>query len=258
MSATAAAFETLRPPSPQPVFAPTSTLAPAPSLGSTSELEAAPTLAPEPPLKPEFEPELGDFRFRALMSEAHWASLPAAVRRRFSKRLARARSAIYSGEVLETWMSRRGWWLAQAARLIGSPLPTARSAHVPSVVTVTENRAHSGQTWTRLYGRRGFPQVIHSCKRFAGPTGLEEYLGYGIGMSLTVYARDGALVFRSRDYFLEVFGRRFVLPAWLTPGTMYVTHAEVPDDKFSFTLQIIHPRYGLLIRQMAIFREVHS
>src|SRR5436190_1480893 len=149
----------------------------------------------------------------------------------------------------------------ERARAIGfqlepPPLPPARSAHVPSVVTVTEDRTHSGQTWTRLYARkRGFPQVIHSSKRFDGPTGLEEYVGRGVGMSLTVYARDGALVFRSKDYFVQLLGRRFFLPAWLTPGTLYVTHAQLPDGKFSFTLQIFHPRLGLLIRQMAMFRE---
>jgi hypothetical protein len=166
-------------------------------------------------------------------------------------------------------MSRIGWCLAQAARLIGGPLPLTRSAarnasrtdarapnlHSPSVVTVTEGMG--GQIWTRLYARRsGFPQVVHSAKRFGGPTGLEEYVGCGVGMALKVYARDGALVFRSHGYFLELLGRRFALPAWLTPGTLYVTHAELPDGKFSFTLQIFHPRFGLLVRQMAIFREV--
>ena len=75
-------------------------------------------------------------------------------------------------------------------------------------------------------------------------------------MTLIAYARDGALVFRSKSYFLQLFGRRWLLPAWLTPGTLYVTHAEVPDGKFSFTLQIFHPRFGLLIRQMAMFREI--
>jgi hypothetical protein len=39
---------------------------------------------------------------------------------------------------------------------------------------------------------------------------------------------------------------------------MYVTHAELPDGKFSFTLQVVHPRFGLLIRQMAMFHEVAS
>ena len=215
--------------------------------------------APNPQSRPERKPELCDLRFRALMRDAEWGSLPAAIRRRFSKRLAGGQSIVYAGEVLDTFMSRGGWWLAQAARLFGGPLPLNRSAHVPSVVTVTEDKTSRGQIWTRLYGRRhGFPQVIHSCKRFAGPTGLEEHVGCGVGMTLTVDARDCALIFRSKDYFIELGGRRLVLPKWLTPGALYVTHAELPDGKFSFTLQIIHPRFGLLLRQMAIFREVAS
>ena len=224
-------------------------------------------LRPEP--KSEPKPELGDLRFRALMTEEEWFSLPLAIRRRFSKRLAGGQTIVYAGEILESWTSRAGWWLAQAARLIGGPLPLTRdtqvrSARVPtkrvaSVVTVTEDMASGGQIWTRLYARRkGFPQVIHSSKRFAGPTGLEEYVGRGVGMTLTIYAREGALVFRSKNYFLELFGRRLFLPAWLTPGTLYVTHAELPDGKFSFALQIFHPRFGLLLRQMAIFREIAS
>jgi uncharacterized protein DUF4166 len=205
--------------------------------------------------RPEPKSELGDPRFRTLMPAEDWASLPLAIRRRFSRRLAGGQTMVYAGEVLESWMSRAGWWLAQAARLIGSPLPLTRDVHLPSVVTVTEGMG--GQIWTRLYARRnGFPQIVHSSKRFAGPTGLEEYVGRGVGMTLTVYARDGALVFRSKDYFLQLFGRRFLLPSWLTPGALYVTHAELFDGKFSFTLQVFHPRLGLITRQMAIFREI--
>jgi Domain of unknown function (DUF4166) len=212
-------------------------------------------------LKPAPAPdiEIGDPRFRALLPEDRWLSLPLTIRSRFSKRLGNGASAVYAGGVLETWMSRAGWCLAQAARLIGAPLPLERNRHVPAVVTVTEDRAMRGQIWTRLYGRRGgFPQVIHSCKRFAGPTGLEEYVGRGVGMTLTVDAREGALIFRSKDYFFELFGRRLTLPKWLTPGATLVTHAELPDGRFAFTLQVIHPRFGLLIRQMAIFREAAS
>ncbi len=215
---------------------------------------AALDFSPRPVIAPA---ELRDLRFRALMSEAEWAALPPPIRRRFSKRLAGGKTIVYVGEVLETWMSRAGWWLVQAARLVGGPLPVTRNVHVPSVVTVTEDRATGGQIWTRLYTRRnGFPQVIHSSKRFAGPTGLEEYVGRGVGMTLKVYVREGALIFRSQDYFLELLGRRVILPKWLCPGALSVTHAELPDQKFSFTLQIIHPRLGLLVRQMAIFREV--
>lgn len=199
---------------------------------------------------------LGDVRFRALLSEADWAALPLAVRRRFSKRLAEGRTAIYVGEVLEAWTSSPGWFMVQVLRLIGGPLPTSRDAHVPSVVTVTEDLASGGQVWTRLYVRRGgFPQVIHSSKRFAGPTGLEEHVGCGVGMTLTVCVEDRALVFRSGQYFIELGRWRLVLPQWATPGTLTVRHIEAEGGRFVFAMEIVHGRLGVLVRQSAIFQE---
>lgn len=203
--------------------------------------------------------ELGDLRFRALLRDDDWSALPLAIRRRFSKRRPAGGTTVYAGEVLETRMSRWGWLLAQALRLIGGPLPTERCVHLPSIVTVTENTASGGQIWSRIYARRkGFPQVVHSAKRFAGSTGLEEYVGCGVGMSLHLLVRDGALIFRSGNYFMQLLGRRFVLPGWLCPGELTVIHAEVPDGRFSFTLQLMHPRLGLLLRQMALYRELPS
>src|SRR6202521_6046876 len=180
---------------------------------------------------------LADLRFRALLPEDAWAKLPPAVRRRFSKRLADGNTVIYVGEVLEIWMSRAGWLIAQAARLIGAPLPTSCDAQVPSVVTVTEDRAHGGQIWTRLYARkRVFPQIIHSSKRFAGPSGLEEYVGFGVGMTLTIHVEDGVLVFRSNNYFLKLARWRLRVPSWASPGALSVSHAEQGEGRFLFTL----------------------
>jgi Domain of unknown function (DUF4166) len=205
---------------------------------------------------PKPDDSLGDLRFRALLSDDDWASLPLPIRRRFSKRLAGGRTVVYAGEVVETRMSAVGWCFAQVGRLVGGPLPLSREAKVPSVVTVTEDMATGGQIWTRLYARRrGFPQIIHSAKRFAGPTGIEEYLGRGFSMELQIGVRCGALVFRSERYFFTAFGRRFGLPGWLSPGTMTVTHAECGDGRFEFALEVEHPRFGLLIRQLGIFRE---
>ena len=133
------------------------------------------------------------------------------------------------------------------------------NAHVPSVVTVTEDMATGGQIWTRLYARRtAFPQVIHSSKRFAGPTGLEEYVGRGVGMALTVHAENGALIFRSAGYFVELFGRRLSVPAWLVPGALSVTHTELGEGRFTFTLELVHARFGFFIRQLAVFREADT
>lgn len=200
--------------------------------------------------------ELLDLRFRALLPEADWQSLSPAIRHRFSKRLAAGASAVYVGGVTLCHMSRTGWLLAQAARLVGAPLQTSRVTGLASVVTVTED-GRGGQTWTRLYVRStGFPQIIHSAKRFTGSTGLEEHLGTGIGMSLAVSVEDGALVFRSRDFFVDCFGLRLTLPAWLSPGALLVTHEEIGARRFRFTLDIRHPLVGLLIRQEAEFQDM--
>src|ERR1044072_7309728 len=149
--------------------------------------------------------QLGDLRFRALLSEAEWGALPVSIRKRFSKRLSGGNTTAYVGEVTGTKMSLAGWLLAQAARIIGGPLPLSRDAHVPSVVTVTEDVATNGQHWTRLYARRrGFPQVVHSSQSLAGSRGLEEYFGCGVGMALTIHVEAQALIFRAAHYFLQL------------------------------------------------------
>jgi hypothetical protein len=201
---------------------------------------------------------LSDTRFRALLSDIDWERLPPATRQRFSKRLADGRTAIYVGEIDEASFGWAGWCLAQAARLIGGPLPTGAETSVPMIVTVTEDAATDGQVWTRICTRRnGFPQVIHSSKRFSGSTGLEEYVGFGICMALRILVEDRALLFRSAGYFLQVGRLRVPLPASLTPGVLTVTHSDLGGGKFRFTLEIVHPRFGTLMRQSAVFREAN-
>jgi len=200
---------------------------------------------------------LGDLRFRALLGPADWAALAPAIRRRFSKRLADRRTAVYAGEITDMRMTRIGWLLAQAARAVGAPLPLDRGTGLPATVTVTEDPASGGQFWTRIYGRRrGFPQVIHSSKRFRGPTGLEEYLGRGVGMALTLRAEGHALHFVSDHYFLALGGLRLRLPGWLSPGETTVSHIDRGDGTFTFQLELRHPLAGLLVRQCGRFRDI--
>lgn len=202
---------------------------------------------------------LDDHRFRTLLSDEDWGRLPVAIWRRFSKRFEDGNTVVYVGEVDEAWCSRAGWWLAQAARLIGGPFPTASETRVPMIVTVTEDGASGGQVWTRICARRdGFPQVIHSAKRFAGPTGLEEYVGFGVSMALRIAVEQEALVFHSVRYSLQLGPFRLRLPEWLTPGDLTVTHSDLGCGDFRFTLELIHPRFGRLIRQSAVFREASS
>jgi hypothetical protein len=195
---------------------------------------------------------LGDIRFRKLMSHAEWHALPAAVRNRFSKRLAGGAMAVYSGIVREVRLSKLGHALATALRIMGAPLPIFTDVNTPTVVTVTEDVKTGGQIWTRLYGNRnGFPQVIHSAKRFSGPTGLEEYVGFGVNMCLTLQTVSEGLVFTSAVYRMKLGHLQFTLPKWMMPGTLAVKHLEINPMHFRFEMTLTHPLFGELVHQAA-------
>lgn len=210
------------------------------------------------PAKPRevSEAELHDARFRALLTRDQWNGLPSEVQRRFSKRLAGAQTALYRGLVVKMRSSMLGWLASQACRLFGAPLPLCREAGGTAVVIVAEDPA-GGQCWTRIYGRpSGFPQVIHSAKRFSGSTGLEEYLGRGLGMALRLEALPDGLAFVSDHYFMQIGGRRFRLPRAITPGSARITHRQVAGRTFLFELVLEHPWAGLLIEQQILFDDV--
>jgi hypothetical protein len=198
-----------------------------------------------------------DLRFRNLVGERAWSDLPPAVRRRFSKRLRPGETALYRGEVTQTELAFAGQLLSLLARLIGAPLPLQNAATGPAVVVVSEDDRLGGQSWTRLYARPGrAPQAIHSAKRFSGPTGLEEYVGYGIGMALTVSVEERSLVFRSAHYFLTLGRWRWRLPRALEPGRMEIIHREEAGETFSFRLRLRHPLLGVIVHQLAFFADV--
>lgn len=198
---------------------------------------------------------LRDDRFCTLLGEAAWQRLPAPVRERFGKRVRGGSSVTFQGIVTQMFMSRAGWALAQLCRVVGAPLPYERDAvGMPAIVVVTEDPANDGQFWIRQYGRRcGFPQTVHSSKRFSGPTGLEEIVGYGIGMALRVEATNTALLFKSERYFITVFGYRLPIPRWLCPGALTIGHHERGNGTFAYTLSLMHPLLGVMIHQKVVF-----
>lgn len=205
---------------------------------------------------PARDHSLGDLRFRSLLSSEAWSILPEAVRRRFSKRLSGGSTAIYVGRVTRFRISRMGRLLAQALRVMGAPLPIFDDIDVPTVVSVTEDVATGGQIWSRMYCNTcGFPQVIHSSKRFSGPTGLEEYVGFGVSMLLRVAAEPQGLCFVSAGYAVRLGAYRLPIPRFLVPGELTVTHRETASDRFMFEMTLRHPVFGELIHQAAEYRD---
>lgn len=209
---------------------------------------------------PLTETQVEDDRFRRLLSPADWAALPVAVRRRFSIKVVGGASVIYRGRTVHLKMNAAGWLLAQAARMIGAPFPLDLNSNSrAAVVAVTDDPKSDGQVWTRLYARNaGFPQMVNSAKTFCGPTGLEEHVGGGVGMSLVLAVDRGALLFKSADYFLTVFGFRLWLPRWLAPGAMTIGHHDLGPNGFAFTLTLDHPIFGRLIEQATIFTDMEE
>ena len=194
--------------------------------------------------------------FRRLVGDAAWKALPRAIQARFSRLLAPGESAAFLGEVAYTRMTAFGWCWAQIARLAGAPLPLKALARTAAAVLVTEDASGDTQIWTRLYHDAGrLPQVIRSMKRFAGPTGLEECVGAGIGMTLAVTVEHRALVFRSTGYFWRAGSMRLRIPDWLTPGRIEVVHREERAGRFSFTLTVLHPWFGESLHQVGFFRD---
>lgn len=209
--------------------------------------------------------DLLDTRFRALLGPEDWHGLPHAVQQRFSKRVGPGDVVVYLGAVTDVRASRLGRVLAQALRLIGGPLPLVYQPG-PAVVTVSEDRMGQGQVWTRSYMRPdGFPQTLHSAKRFSGSTGLEEHLGFGIVMALRVRADNDGLIFTSDHYRWQGGAFAIRLPGWLEPGRLTIVHRDLgpasearPGDgrgRFAFTLELRHPVFGLLMRQRAEFED---
>lgn len=197
----------------------------------------------------------GDSPFARLLGE-RWLFLPPATRRRFLRKIEAGACVSYLGEVAECRMSRAGRVLAQAARLIGAPLPLGTDVGVSASVSVTADADGQGQYWTRQYGRaQGFPQVIHSAKRFAGSTGIEEYLGLGVGIALRLEEAGGALLFVSDHYFLKLGGLRLKLPGWAMPGALTVGHMDIGGGRFLFSLDLVHPWLGELVHQLCVFAD---
>lgn len=198
-----------------------------------------------------------DERFAKLTGRDAWEGLRPAVRARFGKRLKGGVSVAYQGKVVSMQMNLAGRLLSNMMRIIGAPLPYDLSCvGQPAVVTVTEDIAGCGQFWIRQYGRKaGFPQVVHSSKRFAGPTGLEEYIGYGIGMALKVSVEGPDLLFKSDHYFVQVLGRRLRLPRVFSPGALVIGHHDMGHGQFRFSLDLRHRLFGQMITQDAIFND---
>jgi Domain of unknown function (DUF4166) len=191
--------------------------------------------------------EHGDTIARILGARA-WASLPAAVRARFS----RVTPAAYRGTTA-TKLSLLGRLFAYALFPFGAPLPIT-AGEGPALVRVSVK--DGGMSWSREYrGPFGLAFNVRSIKRPSVDGRLLECCAGGWTMLLDVSADQGSLVFRSRRFFWRMGGVSIALPTWLTPGVAEVRHADLGQGRFRFTLTFDHPWTGRTVFQDGVFQD---
>jgi len=212
-------------------------------------MPALPTLLPTPQYGTSTPHGARPLDLPTLVGAAGWARLPRAVQRRFGPAHA---DAIYSGR-LDLRCSRIGHLYAQVARLLGGPLTRLNAGDVPTDVRVHDN-GRGGVVWERRFHGNHLSRV-RSTKELGAEGGLQERTDGGLSMSLDVFEEAGALVFRSRRFWLVLGRLRIPVPAWLTPGVCRVTHTDMGQGCFRFTLSMVHPLWGETFHQSGVFAD---
>ncbi len=192
--------------------------------------------------------------FAALVGEAGWARLPAAIRKRFAADQSYLGTKIYAGTMQVVHASFIGKIIALFCRLIGTPLAPYIGSNVPTEVRLYKKRG--GVCWERIYAFAGkAPVSVKSVKIPDAKRGLLECVGAGFGMTLNLYEQDRALHFVSTGFFWQAGPVRHPLPDLLSPGAAHVIHTELGGGFFRFTMAIRHKWFGETFFQDGVFSE---
>lgn len=177
-----------------------------------------------------------------------WVSLPEAVRHRFEC----TSPAAYEGET-DTKMNVVGRVFAFALLAFGAPMPVLSGRRK---ATVFVNVNDGGMSWTREYrGPAGLAFRVRSIKRLSEDGRLFECCAGGWTMLLDVFADQGSLVFRSRNFYWRLGSVSIALPLWMTPGVAEVRHTDLDCGAFRFTLKFDHPWFGRTVFQNGVFLD---
>lgn len=198
-----------------------------------------------------------DLTYETSLGERPWQRLAPEVQERFSAKPGRHETVKYAGTMQKVNLSFMGWLFAQACRLIGTPLAPFRGKDVPMRIELTKDDALGGVIWRRIYT---FPKhgefTVSSTKCKGKESEVIEHIGLGFLMRLRLTEESGALVFSSTAYECTLFGRRFEIPALITPGRTTVRHEQLKGDWFRFSLSVVHPVFGRTIFQEGDFYSV--
>ncbi len=109
--------------------------------------------------------------------------------------------------------------------------------------------------WARTYAFDDWRRITVRSRKVTIRGDLAEVVAGGLGMWLRAGVQDGALVFESCGYFLEVGPLRIRIPHLLTPGRARVTHADLGEGRFRFSMSFNHAWAGETIFHTGVFAD---
>lgn len=195
--------------------------------------------------------------FKRIMAD-EWLKLHPDIQERFEKNPVPGTPLRYTGVLDELSCSLLGKLMGIVSRpfIKGALIPyTAYDVPVdievfskPGDEAIFKNRKY------RIPGREVIDFTSHMRQNHGGE--VLEYVGFGLGMKLVVFEKEGNLHFRSDGYFLDLGWFMIPLPRVLTPGKTYLVHENVGEGRFRIRIDIDHVLFGKMFVQAGEFREV--
>lgn len=198
--------------------------------------------------------------YQALLGK-DWKKLHPDIQKRFTPSYGQHKHQ-YRGRMSTIFLSFAGKLFAQCCRLIGKPYCLRSGVDIPIEVKVFPDPKKAGITWDRFYyyqnprnKTKTIVDRVRSTKCLTN-NGLVEVIGFGMGMALQLSVENEALVFTSRHYFINIFGKQIKFPHLLTPGLTVVKQKALGNHTFEFSLSCDHPFLGRVFWQTGVFEEL--
>jgi hypothetical protein len=195
--------------------------------------------------------------FKRIMGD-DWLKLHPDIQERFEKNPIPGAPLKYTGVLDELSCSRMGKLMGILTRpLIKGALIPYTAFDVPVDIEVFSKPGDESIFKNRKYRIPGREVIDFTSRMKQNREGeVLEYVGFGLGMKLIVFEKEGNLHFQSDGYFLDLGWFLVPIPGLMTPGKTYLTHENVGGGRFRIRIDIDHVLFGKMFIQAGEFREV--
>ncbi|UUX51870.1 DUF4166 domain-containing protein [Nisaea acidiphila] len=189
-----------------------------------------------------------------------WSNLHPDIQKRFEKNPEPGAPLRYRGILDELSCSFAGKLLGFLTRpLIRGALIPHSATNVPVDIQVYAEPGDPAIYKHRIYHLPGRELVeFTSFMRRSTRGEVLEYVGFGLGMKLLVFEKEGNLHFQSDGYFWDLGFVRIPVPGLLSPGKTYLMHINEGAGRFRIRIDIDHVLLGPMFVQAGVFEEIQE